>query len=284
MKKYEFTGETKIVAGVTLKRIRALVSFGDVVKGEVGGFIKDEKNLSHNGNAWVADNVWVTGDADYMLIGRIGSRNDFTTFFKNKGGGISVKCGCFCGTIAEFRERVKKNLRRRHETRKSISSRGRFSRVADFRPGGRMMDLQTVLNRLDALIKYIEYHDTYDERISAFVLLRYLRKMAAGIDCELSKQKTQSNNNQSCDESSDGSAATAKHYQIDGARLQPVEMLQDILTPEEFRGWLKGSMFKYFCRAGKKPGEPYERDMAKCLQFNEWLKQAAAGKKINPRE
>jgi len=43
-------------------------------------------------------------------------------------------------------------------------------------------------------------------------------------------------------------------------------------------------MFKYFCRAGKKPGEPYERDMAKCLQFNEWLKQAAAGKKINPRE
>ena len=106
----------------------------------------------------------------------------------------------------------------------------------------------------------------------------------SGIDCELSKQKTQSNNNQSCDESSDGSAATAKHYQIDGARLQPVEMLQDILTPEEFRGWLKGSMFKYFCRAGKKPGEPYERDMAKCLQFNEWLKQAAAGKKINPRE
>lgn len=102
MKKYEFTGETKIVVGVTLKRIRALVSFGDVVKGEVGGFIKDEKNLSHNGNAWVA------GDADYMLIDRIGSRNDFTTFFKNKGGGISVKCGCFCGTIAEFRERVKK--------------------------------------------------------------------------------------------------------------------------------------------------------------------------------
>lgn len=114
MKKYEFTGETKIIAGVTLKRIRALISFGDVVKGEVGGFIKDEKNLSHNGNALVAGNAFVAGDArvagnaDYMLIGRIGSRNDFTTFFKNKGGGISVKCGCFSGTIEEFRERVKK--------------------------------------------------------------------------------------------------------------------------------------------------------------------------------
>ena len=156
MKKYEFTGETKVVNGTTLKRIRALVSFGDVVKGEVGGFIKDEKNLSHNGNAWVTGdarvtgnawvdgnawvagdacvtgNAWVTGDArvtdnacvagnaevtdnawvtdttDYMLIGSIGSRNDFTTFFKNKGGGISVKCGCFSGTIEEFREKVKK--------------------------------------------------------------------------------------------------------------------------------------------------------------------------------
>lgn len=48
MKKYEFTGETKIVVGVTLKRIRALISFGFVVKGEIGGFIEDEKNLSHD--------------------------------------------------------------------------------------------------------------------------------------------------------------------------------------------------------------------------------------------
>ena len=30
MKKYEFTGETKVMAGVTLKRIRALISFGFV--------------------------------------------------------------------------------------------------------------------------------------------------------------------------------------------------------------------------------------------------------------
>ena len=132
MKKYEFTGETKIVAGVTLKRIRALISFGFVAKGEIGGFIEDEKNLSHGGNAWVADNArvagnawvagnarvadnarvtgnaWVTDITDYMLIGSIGSRNDFTTFYKDIDGGISVKCGCFSGTIEEFREMVKK--------------------------------------------------------------------------------------------------------------------------------------------------------------------------------
>ena len=136
MKKYEFTGETKVIAGVTLKRIRALISFGFIVKGEIGGFIESEKNLSHDGNAWVAgnarvtdnawvagnarvtdnamvtgnawvtDNAWVAGNADCMLIGRIGSRSDFTTFFKNKDGGISVRCGCFYGTIEEFREKV----------------------------------------------------------------------------------------------------------------------------------------------------------------------------------
>lgn len=114
MKKYEFTGETKVMAGVTLKRIRALISFGFVAKGEIGGFIEDEKNLSHGGNAWVTDNARVTGNAwvtditDYMLIGSIGSRNDFTTFYKDIDGGISVKCGCFSGTIEEFREKVKK--------------------------------------------------------------------------------------------------------------------------------------------------------------------------------
>lgn len=124
MKKYEFTGETKVMAGVTLKRIRALISFGFVAKGEIGGFIEDEKNLSHGGNAWVAGNALVAGNArvtgnarvadnarvtditDYMLIGSIGSRNDFTTFYKDIDGGISVKCGCFSGTIEEFREKV----------------------------------------------------------------------------------------------------------------------------------------------------------------------------------
>ena len=70
------------------------------------------------GNAWVYGNAWVCGNArvygnaevcgnaDYLLIGRIGSRFSFTTFFKNKDKGITVSCGCFLGTIAEFRAKV----------------------------------------------------------------------------------------------------------------------------------------------------------------------------------
>lgn len=36
----------------------------------------------------------------------IGSRNDFTTFFRDKDGEITVKCGCFLGKIDRFLEKV----------------------------------------------------------------------------------------------------------------------------------------------------------------------------------
>ena len=113
MKKYELTGEVKVKFGVTFKRIRALIDFGNVKKGELGGFIEKEENLSHENNAWVYDDAWVSGNAevsgnaDYVLIGRIGSRFGFTTFFRNKNNEIYVSCGCFLGTLAKFRKKVK---------------------------------------------------------------------------------------------------------------------------------------------------------------------------------
>lgn len=45
-KKYELTDETIIIDGKTLHRIKALRSFGSVVKGELGGFVECEANLS----------------------------------------------------------------------------------------------------------------------------------------------------------------------------------------------------------------------------------------------
>ena len=44
-KKFEFTGETKAILGNTLHRIRALISFGEVGAGELGGWIEKEENL-----------------------------------------------------------------------------------------------------------------------------------------------------------------------------------------------------------------------------------------------
>lgn len=45
---------------------------------------------------------------DYMVVSPIGSRNGRTTFFRTADGGISVNCGCFRGTIEEFKQAVEK--------------------------------------------------------------------------------------------------------------------------------------------------------------------------------
>ena len=191
MKKFELTTESITFLGRTLFRIKALISFGNVKAGELGGYIEKEGNLSHEGNAWVCgdarvcgnaevcdnarvygdarvcgnaevygdaevcgnaevygdawvcDNArvygnarvcgnaevygdaWVCdnarvygnarvcgnaevyGDADIATISGFGSEYRTTTFFRTKNDEIAVKCGCFYGTLAEFREKVK---------------------------------------------------------------------------------------------------------------------------------------------------------------------------------
>ena len=62
--KYELLKDDAIISfGRTLYRIKETTDFGDVEKGELGGYIEKEENLSHFGNAWVADNARVTGNA-----------------------------------------------------------------------------------------------------------------------------------------------------------------------------------------------------------------------------
>ncbi len=64
MKKFELTSEFIINAsGVKLFRIKALIDFGNVKEGEIGGYIKKESNLSQEGDAWVYGNAQVYGDA-----------------------------------------------------------------------------------------------------------------------------------------------------------------------------------------------------------------------------
>lgn len=61
-RKYEFTEETTNTDGTILHRIRAVKDFGDVKKGDVGGFIEKEENLSHDGSAWIYDRARVYGN------------------------------------------------------------------------------------------------------------------------------------------------------------------------------------------------------------------------------
>ena len=64
MKKYELTDETIEVYGTALHRIKALKDFGNVKKGELGGYVESERNLSQEGNCWVCGNAKVCGDAE----------------------------------------------------------------------------------------------------------------------------------------------------------------------------------------------------------------------------
>ena len=139
MKKFELTDEFIIDDfGHKLFRIKALADFGTIRAGELGGFVEKEENLSSDGNAWVYgnarvyDNAWVygnacvydnarvygnaqvygnacvSGNADYAVVEGFGRYFRATTFFRCKDKILRVRCGCFYGDLAKFREIVKK--------------------------------------------------------------------------------------------------------------------------------------------------------------------------------
>ena len=109
-KKYELTGEfIEHWSGKKLYRIRALVSFGVVVAGQLGGFVESEKNLdqSLSGNAWVSGDARVRSHAVIserkmiFLASNVGSENGTLTVFNGKDG-LIVTRGCFTGAVDEF--------------------------------------------------------------------------------------------------------------------------------------------------------------------------------------
>lgn len=113
MKKYELTAESITFLWHKLFRIKALVDFGNVKAGDLGGYVEKEENLSHISNAWVYGNAKVygnaevCGDADYATAKGFGSVYRNTTFFRQQDGSVGVRCGCFYGTLDEFREEVR---------------------------------------------------------------------------------------------------------------------------------------------------------------------------------
>lgn len=64
--KYKLTDETKTTElGVVLRRICALgeIRRWGVCKGDIGGWIESESNLSQDGDAWISENAMVYDDA-----------------------------------------------------------------------------------------------------------------------------------------------------------------------------------------------------------------------------
>lgn len=136
MKKFELTNETIEYLGRTLHRIRALRDFSNVKAGDLGGYIESAENLAQDGLCWVYgdarvyDNAWVCNDAkvygdaricndakvygarvccdeDYACVRGFGRAQRTTTFYRTSDGAIGVTCGCFAGTLDEFRAKVR---------------------------------------------------------------------------------------------------------------------------------------------------------------------------------
>lgn len=82
-------------------------------------------------------------------------------------------------------------------------------------------------------------------------------------------------------------SAPNKHYDehyASMAGLEPIELMQLVLSPAEFIGFLKGNIIKYTMRAGKKQGEAAEKDAAKAKRYIEWLMKLGYKMPINPKE
>ena len=119
IKKFELDLSSKITMfGIELFRIKALISFGNVKKGELGGYVEKEENLSHSGDAWVYGDARVSGDArvygDARVSGDawVSKLNDYIVFKNNWSSGRYFtytrsnkmwKVGCFYGTGEELK-------------------------------------------------------------------------------------------------------------------------------------------------------------------------------------
>ena len=99
-KKFELLlDDTITIFGIRLFRIKALISFGSVEEGEIGGYVEKEDNLSSSGNAWVSGDARVYGDADYIVFKNNWSSGRYFTYTRSNK---MWRVGCFYGTGQEL--------------------------------------------------------------------------------------------------------------------------------------------------------------------------------------
>jgi len=78
--------------------------------------------------------------------------------------------------------------------------------------------------------------------------------------------------------SANGSAEDQSHYQVSG--FQPIQVMQAIMTPEQFIGFNLGNVLKYAMRLNHK--NQSRLDAGKCQQYATWMCEAMDGKIIVP--
>ena len=59
---YKLTEDKIEFGSKILHRIQAVKDFGNVISGDLGGYIESESSLSHDDDCWVYDNDCVSGN------------------------------------------------------------------------------------------------------------------------------------------------------------------------------------------------------------------------------
>lgn len=98
-KKYELTEETLAVDGHVLHRIKALLDFGNVKKGDIGGWIESEYNLLHDDDCWVYGDAVIKNMSDYIVFKNWWSSGRYFTWTRSND---MWAVGCFLGTGEEL--------------------------------------------------------------------------------------------------------------------------------------------------------------------------------------
>lgn len=80
------------------------------------------------------------------------------------------------------------------------------------------------------------------------------------------------------DEYTNGTSAGQEHYKQ--SAMQPIQVMQRLMTPEQFNGFLIGNVIKYTMRAGHK--DAVKKDLNKARQYLWWLKIVNEGQDIDP--
>ena len=62
-KKFKLTDNVNEFNGIRVYQIKAIRSFGNVTKGDLGGWVEKEENLSQIDDAWIDENAVVFGNA-----------------------------------------------------------------------------------------------------------------------------------------------------------------------------------------------------------------------------
>lgn len=105
-----------IICDITKICKNAMVHGNAIIKDNavIGGDAKVYENARIYNKAWIRGNAKLRGNmvvsdnTNWLIIGPIGSRSDFTTFALGEDKNIYVSCGCFYGSIEEFEKAVEK--------------------------------------------------------------------------------------------------------------------------------------------------------------------------------